>query len=216
MNATQIMVSQAGMSLAGLLWGVLATALGFEWALLFASTLGIASALAARRLSIDFSAEIDQEPHPHWGIGHSITLLIVGGAIILFGVVIPERLGMSLEFCVALMLILLGLLNLGSFRRSLNEVQLSEHSHPHGFYLRLRPVFVGVVHGLAGSAAVALLVLPLIREPGWATFYLLIFGAGTIAGMMLITVIVAVPITYSANRSSLLTAISAPRPARSV
>lgn len=139
-----------------------------------------------------------------WGIGHSITLLIVGGAIILFGVVIPERLGMSLEFCVALMLILLGLLNLGSFRRSLNEVQLSEHSHPHGFYLRLRPVFVGVVHGLAGSAA------------GWATFYLLIFGAGTIAGMMLITVIVAVPITYSANRSSLLTAISAPRPARSV
>ena len=101
-----------------------------------------------------------------WGIGHSITLLIVGGAIILFGVVIPERLGMSLEFCVALMLILLGLLNLGSFRRSLNEVQLSEHSHPHGFYLRLRPVFVGVVHGLAGSAAVALLVLPLIREPG--------------------------------------------------
>ena len=151
-----------------------------------------------------------------WGIGHSITLLIVGGAIILFGVVIPERLGMSLEFCVALMLILLGLLNLGSFRRSLNEVQLSEHSHPHGFYLRLRPVFVGVVHGLAGSAAVALLVLPLIREPGWATFYLLIFGAGTIAGMMLITVIVAVPITYSANRSSLLTAISAPRPARSV
>lgn len=139
-----------------------------------------------------------------WGIGHSITLLIVGGAIILFGVVIPERLGMSLEFCVALMLILLGLLNLGSFRRSLNEVQLSEHSHPHGFYLRLRPVFVGVVHGLAGSAAVALLVLPLIREPGWATFYLLIFGAGTIAGMMLITVIVAVPITYSANRFQLV------------
>jgi uncharacterized membrane protein (DUF441 family) len=65
-------------------------------------------------------------------------------------------------------------------------------------------VFVGVVHGLAGSAAVALLVLPLIREPGWATFYLLIFGAGTIAGMMLITVIVAVPITYSANRFQLV------------
>src|SRR3954462_1398841 len=47
-----------------------------------------------------------------WGIGHSLTLLVVGGAIILFGLVIPERLGMSLEFCVALMLILLGALNL--------------------------------------------------------------------------------------------------------
>ena len=64
MNATHMMVSQAGMSLAGLLWGVLATALDFKWALFSASALGIASALTARRLSIDFSAEIDQEAHP--------------------------------------------------------------------------------------------------------------------------------------------------------
>jgi high-affinity nickel-transport protein len=133
-----------------------------------------------------------------WGIGHSITLLIVGAAIVIFGVVVPERLGMSLEFCVALMLILLGLLNLGGFRRSQNEAH--EHSHRHGFYLRLRPVVVGIVHGLAGSAAMALLVLPMIRIPFWAIFYLLIFAAGTIAGMMLITAIIAVPITYSANR----------------
>ena len=64
MNATHMMVSQAGMSLAGLLWGVLATALDFKWVLFSASALGIASALTARRLSIDFSAEIDQEAHP--------------------------------------------------------------------------------------------------------------------------------------------------------
>ena len=68
-----------------------------------------------------------------WGIGHSITLLIVGATIVLFGVVIPERLGMGLEFCVALMLVLLGLLNLGGFRRSQNEAH--EHSHRHGSYL---------------------------------------------------------------------------------
>ena len=129
-----------------------------------------------------------------WGIGHSITLLIVGATIVLFGVVIPERLGMSLEFCVALMLVLLGLLNLGGFRRSQNEAD--EHSHRHGFYLRFRPVVVGAVHGLAGSAAVALLILPAIREPLWAILYLLIFAVGTIAGMMLITAIIAVPITY--------------------
>lgn len=90
-----------------------------------------------------------------WGIGHSLTLLIVGAAIVLFGVVVPERLGMSLEFCVALMLVLLGLLNLSSFRRSQNEAH--EHSHHHGSYLRFRPVVVGAVHGLAGSAALALL-----------------------------------------------------------
>jgi hypothetical protein len=132
-----------------------------------------------------------------WGIGHSITLLIVGAAIVLFGVVIPERLGMSLEFCVALMLVFLGLLNLGS-RRKRKEVH--EHSQSHRLCLINRSVVVGVVHGLAGSAAVALLVLPMIREPAWAILYLLIFAAGTIAGMMLITAIIAVPITYSANR----------------
>jgi high-affinity nickel-transport protein len=133
-----------------------------------------------------------------WGIGHSITLLIVGATIVLFGVVVPERLGMSLELCVALMLVLLGLLNLGGFRRSQNEPH--EHSHRHGFYLRFRPVVVGAVHGLAGSAAVALLLLPVIRDPAWAILYLFIFAAGTIAGMMLITAIIAVPITYSAKR----------------
>jgi high-affinity nickel-transport protein len=56
------------------------------------------------------------------------------------------------------------------------------------------------VHGLAGSAAVALLVLPVIRDPMWAMIYLLVFGVGTIAGMMLITAAIAAPITYSANR----------------
>jgi ABC-type nickel/cobalt efflux system permease component RcnA len=175
-----------------------------------------------------------------WGVGHSITLLVVGGAIILFGLVIPQRLGMGLEFCVALMLILLGWLNLRAFRRSVDSVASAAqpvhehvhqhgdyvHSHPHGHnpekhghsdkevptarldrqfgrshsYRMFRPVIVGIVHGLAGSAAIALLVLPIIRDSTWAMIYLLIFGAGTIAGMMLITVAIAAPVTYSANR----------------
>jgi high-affinity nickel-transport protein len=75
-----------------------------------------------------------------WGIGHSITLLVVGGAIIIFGIVIPERLGMSLEFCVALMLILLGWLNLRAFKRSVADVAsidhlVHEHVHQHGDYI---------------------------------------------------------------------------------
>ncbi len=171
-----------------------------------------------------------------WGIGHSLTLLVIGGAIILFGIVIPETLGMSLEFCVALMLIVLGGINL---RATFRAIEISTdhegvhhhphrhgdyvHSHSHGheiethghaeedvppakldrafgrskFYRALRPVIIGVLHGLAGSAAVALLVLPVIRDPLWAMAYLLIFGLGTIAGMMLITAAIAVPVSYS-------------------
>ena len=64
-------------------------------------------------------------------------------------------------------------------------------------YQALRPLIIGTVHGLAGSAAVALLVLPIIHDPIWAMGYLLIFGVGTIAGMMLITAAIAVPVSYS-------------------
>jgi high-affinity nickel-transport protein len=175
-----------------------------------------------------------------WGIGHSLTLLFVGGAIIFFGVVIPERLGLSLEFCVALMLILLGTLNLRGTLRSLRRSVTSDpahehvhrhgdyvHTHPHGhgadthghfdaavpparldrifgrvkWYRSIRPIIIGVVHGLAGSAAVALLVLPIIQRPIWALSYLVIFGLGTITGMMLMTATIAVPITYTARFS---------------
>jgi high-affinity nickel-transport protein len=66
-----------------------------------------------------------------------------------------------------------------------------------GMFHTLRPLFVGLVHGLAGSAAVALLVLSTIREPRWAILYLLIFGIGTIAGMMLITAAIALPFSFA-------------------
>jgi high-affinity nickel-transport protein len=175
-----------------------------------------------------------------WGIGHSITLLLVGGAILLFGLVVPQRLGLSLELCVALMLIVLGAFNLRvAFRRlrvstSTGVHEHHEHphrhgdyvhSHPHGhtpathghsedavpsarldrqfgrskIYRALRPTVIGVVHGLAGSAAVALLVLPVIHDPIWAMAYLAVFGVGTIAGMILTTAGIAVPVSYTAR-----------------
>ncbi len=176
-----------------------------------------------------------------WGIGHSFTLLVFGGAIILFGLVIPERLGLSLEFCVALMLILLGIFNLRATSRaprgaSAKDRDAEFHDHPHrqgdhvhshsrghapgtdsrlddavpparldGKFARwrisrtLQPAIVGVVHGLAGSAAIALLVLPIIRNPIWAIMYLSIFGVGTIVGMMMITAAIAVPVSCSAR-----------------
>src|SRR5229473_965223 len=66
-----------------------------------------------------------------------------------------------------------------------------------GVFHILRPLIVGIVHGLAGSAAVALLVLTTITRPSWAIAYLLIFGLGTVAGMMVITAVIALPFAYS-------------------
>jgi ABC-type nickel/cobalt efflux system permease component RcnA len=69
-----------------------------------------------------------------------------------------------------------------------------------GLYPFVRPLVVGIVHGLAGSAAVALLILASIRDPGWAIAYLLVFGVGTIAGMMLITMSVASTFRFVGHR----------------
>jgi len=180
-----------------------------------------------------------------WGLGHTITIVLVGAAIILFNVVIPPRLGLTMEFAVGLMLILLGILNLTGISKWLSEKfspshphVIGEHAHLHehnahvhyhwhshepskehhadalpapkwldhgpltklGLFHTVRPLLIGVVHGLAGSAAVALLVLSTIREPRWGVFYLLIFGLGTIAGMMLITVALALPFSYAGTR----------------
>ncbi len=152
-----------------------------------------------------------------WGLGHTLTIFAVGSMIILFGVVIPPRLGLSMEFSVALMLILLGVLNLtGVMQRmtsyltrkplsvptisSKAETLLDRSVGRFGVYQCVRPLVIGIVHGLAGSAAVALLVLSTIHSPVWATVYLLIFGAGTMVGMMCMTAAMAVPLAFAGSR----------------
>jgi hypothetical protein len=116
-----------------------------------------------------------------WGVGHTITLLLVGGAIIAFKIGFNARLGLSLELSVAIMLIVLGLLNIFDVRAKTHRISAS------------RPFFVGIVHGLAGSAGAALLIVPLIDDPRWAALYLFTFGLGTIVGMAVITLTIAVP-----------------------
>lgn len=71
-----------------------------------------------------------------------------------------------------------------------------------GAYNVARPLVIGIVHGLAGSAAVALLVMTTIRDPWWAITYLLLFGLGTIAGMMLITAVIAMPFAFAGRKFS--------------
>jgi len=183
-----------------------------------------------------------------WGCGHTLTILIVGTAIVLFGLVIPARIGLTMEFSVGLMLIFLGVLNLTGVMKWLGEKfspahpkTQGEHAHLHqhdshlhfhwhshdpanehhaeslvpwrwlrspfeklGLFHVLRPFLVGIVHGLAGSAAVALLILGTIKDSRWAVLYLFVFGIGTIAGMMLITTALAAPLSFAGYRFSWL------------
>src|SRR5262245_46403145 len=127
-----------------------------------------------------------------WGVGHTITIVLVGAAIVLFDWIIAPRLGLAMEFVVGLMLVLIGVTNLRAVRRG----------EAFAFSNTARPVVIGVVHGLAGSAAVALLVMATIREPAWEIVYLLVFGAGTIVGMMTITVAIAMPFASVLERSA--------------
>jgi high-affinity nickel-transport protein len=126
-----------------------------------------------------------------WGIGHTATILLVGGAIIVLKVQlsgIPPRVGLSLEFAVAIMLVVLGMLTLAGGERRVADSTA-------------RPITVGFVHGLAGSAAVATLPqVALIPDPLWAVGYLAVFGVGTIAGMMLITASIAAPSLLAVRR----------------
>lgn len=180
------------------------------------------STIVSRQLSIRSSATIGLL----WGLGHTLTIFLVGSAIIIFGVVIPPRLGLSMEFCVALMLILLGVLNLTGVmrwvterltpmkasdvgteysvkpqqRESCIELAIDRTIGKLGLYQTIRPLVVGLVHGLAGSAAVALLVLSTIKSPLWSIAYLLVFGAGTMVGMMLMTAAISVPLIYTGKR----------------
>ena len=123
-----------------------------------------------------------------WGLGHTLTLLLGGGAIILFRMTFTPKIGLSMEFAVAAMLVVLGLLNL--FDVSPRAASLNT----------ARPFFVGAVHGLAGSAAAVLLIVPLIPDPRWAVVYLLVFGFGTVVGMTLITLSIAAPSLLLASR----------------
>jgi high-affinity nickel-transport protein len=153
------------------------------------------TAIVARERSVARAARIGVL----WGIGHSLTVFVLGGIIIAFRLTVPPRLGLALELGVALMLVLLGFANLRRPRGG----EAAGHGHPHppaGSRAGLRPVAVGVVHGVAGSAAVAILVLTTIQDTAWALAYLLVFGAGTIGGMLAVTMLLAVPTVLAAQR----------------
>lgn len=155
-----------------------------------------------------------------WGVGHTISLFAVGLLVLLLKFQISETTEAKLEAIVGGMLILLGL---NALRKLFTAKQIHVHAHEHGTREHVhfhthgteteavshhrfspRSVVIGMVHGLAGSAALMLLVVPTIPSPIVALAYILIFGVGSIGGMMAMSFLIGLPIHFTANRFDFL------------
>ena len=159
-----------------------------------------------------------------WGLGHTATLLLIGIVIIALRLTIPDRMALLLEFFVGIMLIGLGVQVIYNFRKKRvhqhphghkvvahrhyhSHVQAREHSQEHhkglGIgkpFLRKKSFLVGTVHGVAGSAALTLLVLASIESPLAGMVYILLFGLGSVLSMGVMTILISFPLVFSARR----------------
>lgn len=158
-----------------------------------------------------------------WGVGHTLTLLAFGGAVFLLGQSVPPSLEQALETAVGAMLVLLGA---DVLRRLIGERshvhvhrhdQAIAHVHAHGHagagrhersphrhahvprHWPLRALAVGMMHGLAGSAALVMLSLRKVDSLPLGLGYIAVFGLGSVAGMALLSVVIAVPLRWSAG-----------------
>ena len=163
-----------------------------------------------------------------WGVGHTVSLLVVGVVVLVFRSAIPVPIANWLEFAVALMIIGLGVLALTRVLRRRSSVHLHEHSHDGESHVHvhfhepttrhdqgqsrshthavssigIKPVLVGLMHGLAGSGALTLLVLTQIKSAWFGVLYLAIFGLGSIAGMLLMSGLIGLPFALTSRRLS--------------
>jgi ABC-type nickel/cobalt efflux system permease component RcnA len=155
-----------------------------------------------------------------WGVGHTVILLVVGTAVLLFKLTIPSAWAKLFEVAVGVMLVGLGLsvafalwrerVHLHAHRHDHGEQHRHLHSHSHGahhdhlhrFRLEYKSLAVGMVHGLAGSAALLLLVLATVPSLGVGLVYILVFGAGSILGMVFLATAMSIPFAMSAERTA--------------
>jgi ABC-type nickel/cobalt efflux system permease component RcnA len=155
-----------------------------------------------------------------WGIGHTATLFIVGIILIVMKDKIPEKWAMSLEFLVGIMLVYLGITTLRSFKnKHVHKTEHNgeehkhfhshkpngehEHKHQHNNVDYFRSMLIGLVHGLAGSGAMVLLTMSTVKSVWEGAIYILVFGAGTVIGMLFFTTIIGLPFVLSAKKLSL-------------
>ena len=159
-----------------------------------------------------------------WGLGHTTTLLCIGIVIISLRLTIPDRLILLFESFVGIMLIGLGVQVIYNFRKKrthqhvhVHDERVHQHFHSHAQeaghgkkhhrvpavgkpFFRKKSYFVGTVHGVAGSAALTLLVLTSIDSPLTGIVYILLFGLGSVLGMGIMTILISLPFVFSASR----------------
>ena len=159
-----------------------------------------------------------------WGLGHTTTLLLIGIVIIALRLTIPDRLSLLLEFLVGIMLVGLGVQVIYKWRKGRLHQHLhghieTAHKHIHSHspspghaekhhqsrgvgkpFLRKKSFLIGTVHGVAGSAALTLLVLASIDSPLAGIVYILLFGLGSVVAMGVMTTVISLPFVLSANR----------------
>jgi high-affinity nickel permease len=151
-----------------------------------------------------------------WGLGHTVVLLLVGAAVLVLRVPIPEPFALAAEFGVGAMLVLLGgVLGVQLLRERWHvhthdhdgaqhvhlhsHALVEDHGHVHWWRDSVRPFCIGMAHGLAGSAALLLIVLASARSVSEGLMYIAVFGVGSILGMMLVGIVVSLPVLWSLN-----------------
>lgn len=157
-----------------------------------------------------------------WGLGHTVTLFLIGGVVLALDTVVPETVARVLEFAVGLMLVALGIDVIVRLRRGKAHFHAHDHggarhfhahrhraeerhdraahAHVHPRGLPLRAMVVGLVHGMAGSAALVLLTLSTIQSPWMGMAYMALFGLGSMVGMGILSCAIAVPLRLTAHR----------------
>ena len=136
-----------------------------------------------------------------WGAGHTVALFLAGTVVIGFKLTISPAMERAFETLVALVLILLG-----SHVLLRTMAGSAPRPHTHLFRAGRRPFLVGMLHGLAGSAALMLLVLATIPSPLAGLLYIAVFGLGSTLGMLALSGLIAVPFVLTAKRSAHATA----------
>ena len=136
-----------------------------------------------------------------WGMGHTLALLLASVGVLVLRYQLTDRIAHALELCVGAMLVLLGANVLRSLvhravSRSDNHATVGPHSH-RGTWLAARPLLVGMVHGLAGSAPLLLLTLAVVSSPLAAFFYIAVFGVGSMVGMAIMSLLLSVPAHFT-------------------
>jgi high-affinity nickel-transport protein len=185
------------------------TAVSVDSVLAFGFVLGLRHATDADHLAAISTIVTERRSLPNslligasWGFGHTIALLIAGVGVLLLRYQLTDRTTDALELGVGIMLVLLGANVLRGLACASGQARggpAAAHSHA-DVWVVARPLCIGLVHGLAGSAPLLLLTVTVLSSPIAAFSYLAVFGVGTMMGMAIMSVVVSVPTRLAGTR----------------